>query len=195
MPWTQRKQLQYCQVARGHLVDFHLSWQAMRFAQDVAGSPQGEYTKGPNFRFHATMELGRLHGALKPWYKLKYSKLNMNVNSWHPQKTWGTKTWKIRRPNASQTRPGFRPRFHDFVDLSQCTGQHPQQISTGMILDGGDHGKSHEKPWNPVIGISRMGKYRFFNEWDRIQYYLTFLVVDKRDEYETIWLKHDQSLN
>ena len=158
MPWTQRKQLQHCQVARGHLVDFHLSWQAMRFAQDVAGSPQGEYTKGPNFRFHATMELGRLHGALKPWYKLKYSKLNMNVNSWHPQKTWGTKTWKIRRPNASQTRPGFRPRFHDFVDLSQCTGQ---QISTGMILDGGDHGKSHEKPWNPVIGISRMGKTCF----------------------------------
>ena len=30
------------------------------------------------------------------------------------------------------------------------------------------------------------GKIQVFNEWDRIQYYLTFLVVDKRDEYETI---------
>ena len=47
-------------------------------------------------------------------------------------------------------------------------------------------GNPIKKPWNPVIGISRMGKYMFFNDWDRIQYYLTFLVVDKRDEYETI---------
>ena len=39
-----------------------------------------------------------------------------------------------RQTDTARCAAKLRPRLHDFVDLSQCAWQHPQQISTGMIL-------------------------------------------------------------
>jgi hypothetical protein len=191
MPWTQRKQLQHCQVARGHLVDFHLSWQGMRFAQDVAGSPHGEYTKGPNFRFHATMELGRLHGALKPWYKLKYSKLIWTSIPGTLRKLEEQKPEKFGDPTPARHGRGFGLDFMTLSISRNALGSTPSRSAQGWssISNGFRCRREMEEIMgNPMKshGILWLG----YHGWEN-----TVLVVEKRDEYETIWLKHDQSLN
>lgn len=183
----------------GRVWDSHWMW---------LGHQRGEYTKIPNFRFHATMELGRLHGALKPWYKLKYS----IIQSIKSERQFLAPSENLRNKHLNNSETQRQP---DTAGVSASISwlcrslamhwaappadQHRDdpRFQTVSGVDG-KWRRSWEIPWKAMESCDwdiTDGEIQFFNDWDRIQYYLTFLVVDKRDEYETIWLKHDQSLN